>query len=122
VQSGELIGTRGAASRASQHGQHPWELGDGEIIRARIKIGAAQALWARAHLGEGAVVQREEDGSIVFGLDVRNVDAFRSFVLGFLDRAEILEPAELRTDMIVWLDGILAFTTNESAPHEGANA
>ena len=106
VVPGEQIRVRSESNRTSQHGNHPWELGDGDAIRAHIKIGAAQALWARAHLGEVAVVARESDGAIVFGLDVRNEDAFRSFVLGFLDRAEILDPPQFRAQMISWLDAL----------------
>jgi proteasome accessory factor B len=110
VQPGDKIRERGSSTRVSQLGSHPWELGDGEAISALIRIGAAQALWARAHLGESTVVRRDDDGSMVFALQVRNVDAFRSFVLGFLDRAEILEPAALRDEMIAWLDQLIDAT------------
>jgi proteasome accessory factor B len=34
---------------------------------------------------------------------VSNRDAFRSFVLDFLDHAEVLSPAELRDDIVGWL-------------------
>ena len=40
-------------------------------------------------------------------LEVRNVDAFRSFVLSFLDHAEVLEPAELRADVVAWLEALV---------------
>ena len=33
-------------------------------------------------------------------------DAFRSFVLDFLDHAEVLSPPELRDDMVRWLQEI----------------
>jgi predicted DNA-binding transcriptional regulator YafY len=36
-------------------------------------------------------------------LTVSNRDAFRSFVLGFLEHAEVLSPPELRDDMVRWL-------------------
>jgi predicted DNA-binding transcriptional regulator YafY len=42
---------------------------------------------------------------------VRDIAAFRSFVLTFLDGAEILEPPEVRDDMVAWLEG-LAATSN----------
>ena len=41
-----------------------------------------------------------DDGGVVAELAVRNEEAFRSFVLSFLDHAEVLEPAELRDGMI----------------------
>ena len=37
-------------------------------------------------------------------LAVRNEEAFRSFVLSFLDHAEVLEPPELRAGMVRWLE------------------
>ena len=78
-----------------------WELGDGPVIKATILVDADQAAYARHMLGE--VVDRP-DGSVTATLNVRNIDAFRSFVLSFLEHAEILEPAELRTDFVEWLE------------------
>jgi predicted DNA-binding transcriptional regulator YafY len=37
---------------------------------------------------------------------VANRDAFRSFVLTFLDHAEVLSPPELRRDVVDWLSRI----------------
>ena len=78
-----------------------WELGDGPVIKATILVDADQAAYARHMLGE--VVDRP-DGSVTATLNVRNIDALRSFVLSFLEHAEILEPAELRTDFVEWLE------------------
>ena len=78
-----------------------WELGDGPAIEATIVVDADQAAHARHILGD--VVDRP-DGSVTATLDVRNIDAFRSFVLSFLEHAEILEPADLRNDFIEWLE------------------
>jgi proteasome accessory factor B len=78
-----------------------WELGDGPVIKATILVDADQAAYARHMLGEA--VDRP-DGSVTATLDVRNIDAFRSFVLSFLEHAEILEPADLRTDFVEWLE------------------
>ena len=76
-----------------------WELGDGEPTAAKVFIDVDQASWARHILGEVDDV----DGGVVATLQVRNVEAFRSFVLTFLDHAEVLEPAEFRDDMVTWL-------------------
>jgi predicted DNA-binding transcriptional regulator YafY len=35
---------------------------------------------------------------------VTNRAAFRTFVLGFLEHAEVLEPPELREDVVSWLE------------------
>ena len=78
-----------------------WELGDGPAVEATIVVDADQAAYARHILGD---VVDQPDGSVTATLDVRNIDAFRSFVLSFLEHAEILEPADLRSDFVEWLD------------------
>lgn len=78
-----------------------WELGDGPAVEATIVVDADQAAYARHILGD---VVEQPDGSVTATLDVRNIDAFRSFVLSFLEHAEILEPADLRNDFVEWLE------------------
>jgi len=80
-----------------------WELGAEAPVRARVRIDGPQAVWAVQHVGPDHVVHEEADGSVVVELPVTNRAAFRSFVLSFLDHAEVLEPAELRDDLIAWL-------------------
>jgi predicted DNA-binding transcriptional regulator YafY len=84
----------------------PWRLGDEEEVVAELRVDAIQAGWALDELGEAAVTTRRPDGSIVFAVPVTNRAAFRSFVLGFLDHAEILGPPELRVGMVRWLRSI----------------
>jgi proteasome accessory factor B len=84
----------------------PWEMGDEDEITARVLIDAGQADRAVAELGEGAVVERRPDGAVVIELRVTNRAALRTFVLDFLERAELLEPTELRDDLVEWLRAI----------------
>jgi proteasome accessory factor B len=79
----------------------PWEQGDGEGVLATVRIDAVHAPWAIRHVGEGT---SDDDGSVTLQLLVRNVDAFRSFVLGFLDGAEVVAPPALRSEMVAWLE------------------
>jgi proteasome accessory factor B len=80
-----------------------WELGAEEPVHARVRIDGPQVVWAVQHVGPDRVVEEAADGSVVVELPVTNRAAFRSFVLSFLDHAEILEPPELRDDLIAWL-------------------
>jgi proteasome accessory factor B len=83
---------------------HPWEIGGGEQpLDALVRIDADQAGWVERDLGPEAVVARHDDGALDVRVTVRNRDAFRSWVLGFLDHAEVLQPAELRDDLVTWL-------------------
>jgi predicted DNA-binding transcriptional regulator YafY len=84
----------------------PWELGVDEPVKARVRIDADQAGWALDHLGESTTIERDADGSVVVELTVTNRDAFRSFVLGFLDHAEVLSPPELREELVTWLQAM----------------
>lgn len=84
----------------------PWETGGAEPVEARLLVDADQAGWATGHLGGGAVVERRAEGSTVFRVRVTNRDAFRSFVLGFLDHAEVLDPPDLRAEMVTWLEAL----------------
>lgn len=84
----------------------PWELGGEDAVTARLLVDADQAGWAVLHLGEAAVVARRPDGAVEVELRVTNRDALRSFVLGFLDHAEVLGPPELRAEVVAWLEAL----------------
>jgi proteasome accessory factor B len=83
----------------------PWELGE-EAATARLLVDPEQAAWAIQHVGRDAVEERRPDGSAVLTVAVANRAAFRSFVLTFLDHAEVLSPPELRRDVVEWLHGM----------------
>ncbi len=82
----------------------PWTLGEGKPVEARVLVDAPQAPWIVQHLGPGAVAEERPDGSVVVTMAVTNRDNFRSFVLTFLDHAEVLEPADLRAQVVGWLE------------------
>jgi proteasome accessory factor B len=81
----------------------PWRLGDDEEILVDLKVDASQAQWARALAGEGSVTGTGPDGGAYLRLKVTNRAAFRGFVLGFLDHAEVLGPPEVRDEVVQWL-------------------
>jgi proteasome accessory factor B len=84
----------------------PWRLGEGEPVMARVAVDAVQAPWIVDHVGREAVVEAAADGSVVVELPVTSRESFRSFVLSFLDHAEVLSPPVLRDDMIAWLEKV----------------
>ena len=75
----------------------PWDMSDGD---PEVQ---AQSPWAISHVGSSSVSATHADGSVELTLTVRSRPAFRTFVLGFLEHAEILAPPELRNDIIEWL-------------------
>ncbi|MHB8670916.1 MAG: helix-turn-helix transcriptional regulator [Acidimicrobiales bacterium] len=86
----------------------PWQLGNEPMARARLAVDGDQAGWAVGQLGPAAVRERNEDGSVVLEVEVTNRPAFRSFVLGFLDHAEVLGPPDLRNEVVSWLEQLAA--------------
>ncbi len=81
----------------------PWRLGEGPEVSARLLVDADQVAWATQQLGEDTLVEIRADGAGVFDVAVTNWPAFRSFVLGFLDHAELIGPPERRADLLTWL-------------------
>ena len=84
----------------------PWRMGDEEEQLARLWVDAEQATWALQELGTAALREERPDGSAVFEVAITNVAAFRSFVVGYLEHAEILGPPGLRADMVAWLEHV----------------
>ncbi|MEM8922914.1 MAG: WYL domain-containing protein, partial [Actinomycetota bacterium] len=83
-----------------------WEIGVDEPVEARVRFDADHVAIARRQLGDAVTWTEEADGGAVAGVPVSNVDAFRTFLFGFLDHAELLSPSEWRADVITWLEAI----------------
>lgn len=80
----------------------PWRVGEGSVT-AIVRFDRDHVLRARTLIGEDAAWKMEDDGSALVEMTVSNADAFRSLVLDFLDHAEVLEPADLREDLVRWV-------------------
>lgn len=81
----------------------PWRLGDDEEVVVELRVDASHLPWVTALAGGEALVATEADGSGRLRLPVTNREAFRGFVLGLLDHAEVLGPPEMRDEMTSWL-------------------
>ena len=84
---------------------NPLLLGD-ELAAEReavVHIAARRAWLVEREIGGERILVRHDDGSITIRLPFTNEDALRSWVLGFLDDAELLEPVDVRDRLIEWL-------------------
>ena len=109
IESAVAAGAAGAFERPPEAGdgdEPPWLLGEGDPVVATLLVDADQAGWTTSHLGPDSVVDRRPDGAVVVEVPVTNRDAFRSFVLGYLDHAEVLGPPELRDEVVEWLEAL----------------
>lgn len=85
----------------------PKVMGDlGANASATVRVDAARAAAVVRELGEDAVVRRGEDGGVDVQVGAANVAAFRSWLLGLDEHAEVLDPPELVADVVGWLRAV----------------
>jgi proteasome accessory factor B len=84
----------------------PWLLGDEPPVTVRIAIDEARRDAVLAQLGSDATIVDDEGDETLVELVVTNRAAFRAFLLGFLEHARVVEPAEVRADMVGWLERV----------------
>lgn len=73
------------------------------VQRALVLVDAPRARAVCGDVGEAAVVERRVDGSVVVSVPCTNPEAFRSWLLGLVEHAEVLEPADVRAEVVDWL-------------------
>ncbi len=103
LQIGEPDTFEGPMPEIPESDYRPWDDGGAEQVRALVRFDAEQAHWALDALGPETLRLIETDGSHLFEVPVTAWAPFRSFLLGFLDHAELLEPPELRSELVSWL-------------------
>ncbi|MCU1352804.1 MAG: pafB [Acidimicrobiales bacterium] len=85
----------------------PWQLGgEDPEVRARVLVDADVAPSVVAELDPSQVEETRADGAVVLSFRVTNRDGFRSYLLAFLDHAEVLDPPELRAELVAWLEAL----------------
>ena len=112
VQGDVSVGEPDSVEVAVDPAAHPirleaWALGQDDPVEATVRVRPPQASLAARLAGASASTAWEDDGSVVLTLPVRSVDGFRTFVLSFLDAAEVLGPETLRDDVVQWLEAIV---------------
>lgn len=75
--------------------------------RAVVRVDATLAARVTEELGEASIVRRNDDGSIDFSVPCANLPVFRNWLLAMVDRAEVLEPTDVRAHVIEWLEELV---------------
>jgi len=75
---------------------------------AEVLVDASDVGVVLNQYGPEAVLSERDDGSMVFAIPCSNVRAFDQWLLGFVERAEVLAPPLLREHVIDWLDSMEA--------------
>jgi len=84
----------------------PWLFGESTSVPVRLLVDADHVAGVVERLGEEAIVERRAGGEAVVEVPVSDRSAFRSYVLGFLEHAEVLDPPDLRAEIVSWLEAI----------------
>lgn len=90
---------------AAHLGGEPWEIGE-SAIPVNVRFDPSIAWLARQNLG-GLAAEETGDGACEVTMNVANLDALISWVIGFGDRVEILSPPEARARMTEHLNPFL---------------
>jgi proteasome accessory factor B len=99
--------TAPADFRPDDHVQdRPWLLGDDAPVTVQLRVDAARRDAVLASLGTDATIVDTDDTTTTVELVVTNVTALRAFVLGFVEHVELCEPADLRAELVAWLERI----------------
>jgi len=86
----------------------PWEIGESEPTMVQLWVDQERVAWAHQHFGADVAAEQQQDGAAIFTVPVVMWDAFRSLVFEFLDHAEVLDPPELRADVVRHLEAIVS--------------
>ena len=92
---------------AAQHlGGEAWEIGE-ETTSVTLRFDASIAWWAEQNLPDAKATEND-DGSRDVTMDVANLDALISWVIGFGDKIEITAPDDARVRLV---DHLAPFVT-----------
>ena len=81
-------------------------LGADEPRIATVAIHGPQGEVVLRELGDEALAPDPPEGALAFLVPCNNVEAFRSWVLGFGVHAEVLDPPDVRADLVAWLRAV----------------
>jgi proteasome accessory factor B len=77
-----------------------------DAVEATVRIERVRAAATERELGSDRVVVRHDDGSIDVLVPATNDDAFRSWILGLVEHAEVLSPPHVRGQIVDWLRAV----------------
>lgn len=78
----------------------PWETGGEAPTVVTVRFDPEVAWWAARRLGSQPLATRAEGGEVEVDLEVRHLEAFLGWVLGFGEHAEVTAPPEVRTRVV----------------------
>jgi proteasome accessory factor C len=86
--------------------EEPWRTEGEDYVVTRILVDTMEGPRVAEEVGSDKVESRRDDGSVVLCLRVAGFAALRSWIIGLLDHAEILDPPEFRAELVAWLTSV----------------
>jgi predicted DNA-binding transcriptional regulator YafY len=77
---------------------------DGDTQEAIVRVDAVRAAAVVRELGSDRVIDTRPSGNVDVRVPCANREAFRSWLLGLLEHAEVTAPADVRADVVDWLE------------------
>jgi proteasome accessory factor B len=77
---------------------------DGDTTEAVVRVDAVRAPAVVRELGADRLVDTSPNGDVDVRVPCANREAFRSWVLGLMEHAEVRSPADVRADIVEWLE------------------
>jgi predicted DNA-binding transcriptional regulator YafY len=77
---------------------------EGDTPEAIVRVDASRAAAVTRELGADRVVETQPNGDVDVRVPCANREAFRSWVLGLMEHAEVRSPADVRADVVDWLE------------------
>jgi proteasome accessory factor BC len=84
----------------------PWQAEGEGTVRMRVLVDALEGPRVADEVGEDKVTARHPDGSVELSFAVTSFTSIRSWVLGLLDHATILNPSDFRDQLVAWLKAL----------------
>jgi proteasome accessory factor C len=84
----------------------PWQAEGEDTIQMRVLVDAVEGPRVADEVGRDKVTKRHDDGSVEVSFAVSSFASIRSWVLGLLDHATVLEPADFRAELVAWLQAL----------------
>jgi proteasome accessory factor BC len=98
----------------------PWDTDDDDRVDVRIRVDAVVARRVADEVGRDKVVARHDDGSIDVVLEVSSFFSIRSWLLGLLDHAVVVDPSAFRDEMVAWLEALVSAVPAAAPPAAAA--
>lgn len=86
-----------------------WEIGEGDLLTAKVLVHPDVAPLVGYELGEQSVTEWGSDGSVVVSIKVADSGSFFDWLLSYFDKVVLLEPQTLVAELATYLNQMFSW-------------